>query len=137
MSGHAQHQAANIAPPRRGAVIALGVDTTARPYDISALALGGYTPHNANNRQEYVFLTLQADGGDVYFHFASATASDLDNAAAIAAGGAIAFANTYGAKIPVNTEQTLRIDRTQDKFLIIETASGTATLRFWASSEGF
>lgn len=137
----AQNQAANVAPPRRGAVLALGVDTTARAYDLQPLNLGGYTPNGANIRAEYAYLTLQAEGGDVYFYFANGAAAvdvdDVDPAAIIAAGGALAYANTYAARLVSDSSLDVRILRSQDKFLVVRATTGTPTLRFWASSEGF
>lgn len=127
--------AARVLPPRRGAVVALTVDTTVRPYALGSLALAGYTPEAAAHQREEVYLTLQADGAKVYYYFASATASDLANGTTIAAGGTLAYGNAYCAVIPDGTSAQVCIDRSQDKFLIIQTASGTATLRIYASSE--
>ena len=135
--GVATEQASNIAPPRRGAVIALGVDATARPYDLNELAFGGFTPKGANNQQSFVYLTLEADGGDVFYYFTDATHSDLDDGAEITAGSTMAFANTYCAKIKEDSLHEVRINRGVDRWLVVKCSSGTATLRFWASSEGW
>ncbi len=130
-------QAANITPPRRGATIALGVDATARAYDMNALALGGFTPNDANSIQSFVYLTLQADGGDVFFYFTDATHADLDDGAQITAGTALSFANTHCAKIKADALHEVRINRHVDRWLVVKCSSGTATLRFWPSSEGY
>jgi hypothetical protein len=134
MGTAAEEQAANVQPPRRGAVLAISVDTTARPYDLSSLDLGGITPEADHKRRHETWVTLQADGGDVYYYFSSATASNLDNTAAVAAGGTPAYATTHGAKIKQDDRHEVRIDRSRDVFLIVKTSTGTATLRFWASS---
>lgn len=128
-------QNANEVPPRKSAVIALGVDTTARAYDITGLALGGYTPPGSNTAPKWTSVYLQADGGAVYVVFDSTNTVTLDDTAKIAAGGTMAFANTYGALIPSGASVKVRINRKDDKYLHIKTASGTAVLRMWASSE--
>jgi hypothetical protein len=134
MSQMAEEQAANVLPPRRGEVLALAVDATARPYALSGLTLAGKVPEGAGSRFE-LYVTVQAVTADVWLHFASATASDLDPAAALAAGSALAFANTYGWRVPSGTEQSFRLDRATDKFLVCRTSSGTATLLLRASSQ--
>lgn len=128
-------QFANIVPPRRGAVWAVTVDSTARAYDISKADLGGYTPDA--KRPNSVFLYLQAETNDVYFYFSSATASDLSDTAAQAASSAdLAFANTYGALLEAGGPPlAVRIDRMTDKFLILKAASSSGILRMWAASE--
>lgn len=132
MTHIAEHQAANILPPRRGAVLAIAVDTTARAYDITTIDLGDV--YKAAHGDE-VYLTLQADGAKVYYHFKETTGgTGLDNTAAVAAGGTIAFADTYGAFVGDGERVQERITRNLDKFLVVKTASGTATLRIWASS---
>lgn len=133
----AAHQASNVAPPRRGAVIALGIDATARAYDLQTLALGGFTPDAANASQVYVFLTLHAEGGDVYYHLSDTNNADVSDTAKVTAGNALAFANTYGGRIPQNGEVSIRINRKQDKYLVVKASSGAPILRFYASSEGF
>src|SRR6516162_2435691 len=115
MSDNAVRQANNVVPPRHGSVAALSVDATARSYDLTALTLGG----NAFGQQwpEEVYLTLQADGSDVYLLFHSASASDLDNTQSVSAGGTLAFANTYAAKLPAGGAVDFRIRRNVDKFI--------------------
>lgn len=135
MSTYHVEQAANFVPPRRGAVLALAVDATARPYDMGSLAIGGFTPDAGFARKSEVIITLQARGARVFFQTSSATASDLDDTAAVAAGGTLAFANTYGAWIEDGQALSLTFNRKLDRFLIVKTASGTATLSIWGSSE--
>ena len=132
-----EEQAANNLPPRRGQVLALGIDATARPYSLTSLAFGRTDPPQESPKREHVFLTLQVAGNqDVYFYFASATASDLDDTAKVAAGSTLSFANTYAWRLPVGEERTFRLDRNVDKFLIVKCASGlTSTLLIAASSE--
>ncbi len=124
-------------PPRRGSVWVVTVDSTARAYDLSKVALGGFTPEATQKKRAEVYLWLQAETNDVYFYFSSATASDLSDTAAQAATSAdLAFANTYGAILEAgNPPLKLRINRALDKFLILKAASTSGVLRMWAASD--
>ncbi len=62
----AQQQYFECAPPRRGAVIALTVDSTVRAYDLLTLALGGYTPTQSQRDPAHVTLFMQAQTNDVF-----------------------------------------------------------------------
>lgn len=132
----AEHQAANVVPPRRGKIIALAVDATARPYDLRALDLAGYIGGDKPDSR-HVYLDLQAVGGDVWLQFSPDTQNDLNPAAALAAGSPLAYDNTHGSRIPQNAERSVRIDRSVDKWLTVRTSSGAATLILSASSESF
>lgn len=123
--------AARVLPPRRGAVLALTVDSTARSYALGSLAFGGHTPAASPRRNE-VYLTLQADGGAIYFYFHSSTDADLNEATVIAAGGTLAFNAAYCAVIEDGQTAQVCIDRALDKYLVVK---GTGTLRLYASSE--
>jgi len=129
----AQDQFFNLVGPRRGKVLAVAVDATARAYDLTALAFGD-DPYQAVKAQ-FCDITVQADGNDIFFYFDSATGSALSDTAVVSAGGTAAFADTYAAKIDSGTFQTFRIRRNLDKFIQVKCASGkTATLRLYASS---
>lgn len=128
--------AAHIIPPRRGLVLAVAIDSTARPYNLGALAFAGYTPSADSVTPAEVMLTMQADGCDVFYYFHSATASDLDNTAAVSAGGSPAYATTYAAKVEDGDAAHVMVNRAIDKFLVVKSASGASgTLRIWASSQ--
>jgi hypothetical protein len=138
----AEKQFAECQPPRRGAVIALTIDTTARAYDMLALDLSGFTPKNAQKEQSHVVLWMQAETDDVYFYFASGEAGavatgdvdDVDTTAALAAGASLAYANTYAARLVANNGPLpIRIDRSVDRFLVVR-GDAAAILRFWAAS---
>lgn len=136
MGTAAEHAFANVTPPRRGECLALEVDATARPYDLRSLPLAGFAPKESK-ANERVFVTLQALTADVWFYFASVDNDDLDPTADIAAGQPLAYADTYGDRLAIGSSIRLRIDRQQDKFLVVRTSSGTATLLLRASSESF
>lgn len=125
-------QALNIVPPRRGAVCAITVDTTARSYDISALDLG--KAYDSQNADGGVYITMQAESTTVYFYFCDTSAVGLDETAAVAAGGTAAFANTYGAMLPQSACIDTRIVRAQDKYLVVKGAAA-GKIRLWASSQ--
>lgn len=133
-------------PPRRGEVIALTVDSTARAYDLLQVALAGFTPQNAQREQSSVVLWMQAETNNVYFYFASGEAgavattdvNNIDNTATVAAGGSLAFANTYAGVIVAGAlPLQIRIDRSVDRFLVVKAASTSGVLRFWAASGAY
>lgn len=132
----AEAQIAQSQPPRRGAVIALTVDSTARAYDLTGLALGGKTPEGAGTASMDVVLWMQAETNDVFFHFHSASATDLNDATVIAVGASLAFNAAYGACLEAGASPIkVRINRAIDKFLVVKAASTSGTLRFWACSD--
>lgn len=139
----AEQQFAECMAPRRGAVIALEVDSTARAYDLKSLALGGHTPGESARNPVHVMLWMQAETNDVFFYFAdgevgtvaTTDVDDVSDTAKVSAGGALAFANTYAALLKAgNGPLPVRIDRAQDRFLVVKAASTAGVLRFWASS---
>jgi len=141
MSGNNQHLCGN--PPRRGAVIALAVDSTARGYDVGLIDLGGVTPQQDVKRRHEVIVWLQAESNDVYFYFADGTAPDVapaavagvDNTAALAAGTPLAYDNAYCGVLKAGMPPLpFSIDRSIDRFIVVKTAASTATIRFWAGS---
>lgn len=138
MGTTAEKQAAECQPPRRGAVWAVTVDSTARAYELDTIALGAFTPEAAGTRSNHVVLYLQAETNDVYFYFDSATGNSLDDTAKqTATAAALAFANTYGAVLKAgNPPLKVRIDRALDKFIQVKAASTSGVLRMWAGSAG-
>ena len=150
----AEYQTAEFAPPRRGAVIALAVDSTARAYDMKSLALGGHTPTEAARDPKSVVIWMQAETNDVFFYFASGDVAadpaagtsavattdvdDVSDTATITAGNALAFANTYCALLKAgNGPLPIRINRGVDRFLVVKAASTAGVLRFWATAAAF
>jgi hypothetical protein len=136
-----------IMPPRRGQCLAIEVDSTARAYDLSTIAFGGVTPNEAAKEPQEVVLYLQAQTNDVFFYFAdgevgvtaTTDVDDIDNTAKITAGSAIAFANTYAAQLDATTKapMKIRINRAQDRFLVVKAASTAGVLRIWVGSASF
>ena len=131
-----EEQAANLFPPRKSQIIALAVDSTARAYDLWTLTFDGKTP-GSGGRQE-VFVQFTAEGTDVFFCFDSGNTADLSDATTISAGGALAYAVAYGAKLVKDgLYPPVRLDVTKDRYLHVKAASGTSgTLRFWTCSPG-
>lgn len=130
-------------PPRRGAVIALTVDSTARAYDLQDLTLANVKPEAQLKRRHELVLWLQAETADVYFYFASGSVDtvvttdvdDVSDTAAVSAGSALAFANTYCGVIPKGAPIPFAIDRSIDRFIVVKAASSSGILRIWAGSE--
>jgi hypothetical protein len=133
MSVVAQFQAAAVAPPREGAVLAVTLDTTVRVYSLFGLNIGGFTPLAANQDQKQVFLRVLADGADIFMHFNSDGSTTATVASAIAAGGALAYADTYLFKIPNGSYCDFYIDRSVDKYIVL-VGSAAGTARIYASS---
>ncbi len=136
MGSTAEMQFADIAPPRRGAVWAVAVDSSARAYDMTALPLAGVTPEAAASRPQHVFLYLQAETNDVYFYFDSVTGSALaDTTTQSASAAAVTMAAAHAAVLKAgNPPLRVRINRNVDKFIQVKAASTAGVLRMWASS---
>ena len=135
MSFNSEGQAANVRPPRHGACLALTVDTTARAYDLTTLALGtALAPDQGVTHSRNVFITMHAETADIYYHFSDAADTDLNEATVISAGGTLAFNDAYGAVLSTGQDVAMRLNRTVDKYLVVK-AGSSATLRIWASSD--
>ena len=138
MGNRAQEQDSSLLPPRRGAVWAVAVDSTARAYDLTAVAFGGSpAPEAAGTRPQHVDLWLQAETNDVYFYFDSATGTSLANTTTqTATAAALAFADAHCAVLKAgNPPMKVRIDRSLDKFIQVKAATTAGVLRLWACSE--
>lgn len=124
-------------PPRRGAVKAITVDSTARSYNITTLPLGGNTPDGAASTPTEVDVWFQATTNDVFIYFTETSGtSNLDDTAAIAAGAATltAFETTHAAVIEAGESPVcFRLNRAVDKHMVVKAASTSGVLRFWAA----
>ena len=149
-----------IEPPMNPGILCLSVSTAAATFDVTGMAgspgnqvvtgdvsqVGG---KNVNPIGHYV--TLQADGGDVYIAFGATTASlsaVATTAVTTIANNALATSNTGNGvvKIPSGTERAFKLPLGSNpsttpwgasspaRYLAFLTASGTATLRIWQSS---
>jgi len=122
-------------PPRRGYIIPLSVDTTARPYALSSFAIGGFTPDASNTRQAVTILGMQAETNDVYFYFSDVTNNTITTTDAVSAGGSLAYDDKYTAIIKKDiAPQYFKLNRAIDKFLVVRATAG-AILRFWNAAE--
>lgn len=129
-------------PPRRGTVVALAVDSTARPYDLSTLIFditqwdGSGAPEGSLKGRKQVVLFMQAETNDVYFAFSPTSQNDLNDTSKISAGSAMAASTAYGGMLKAGTGPfQFTIDRFQDRWLIVKAASTAGVLRFWAGSD--
>lgn len=132
MPPEADQQAMNVVPPRRGAILAITLDATARPYNLTLLTMGGVA-YNAALAQ-HIYLTLQAETANCWYFFHSATDSALDKTAAIAAGATAGYANTHAAYLPAGQSVSHRIKLNVDKWIEVQ-GSGAGILRIFASSQ--
>lgn len=126
-------QAMNVTPPRLGKVATQAVDSTSRVYDLTALALGDATWKDGV--KDFLYLTIKADGADIYFVLGPNNGGTINDTAAVAAGSPMAFAATSCDLIKNGDRAELRIARDVDRYLYLKTASGTAIARIYASSQ--
>lgn len=116
-----------ITPPVE--VLAVTVDGTSRSYDLTTVNANGHAYNAAET--DRVYMTLRADGGDVYYALSLASRT-IAEATVIAAGGALAYNDVYCMVVPDGSEVSFLIRRNKHKFL---TLKGSGTARFYFSSE--
>ncbi|HEY6783598.1 MAG TPA: hypothetical protein VI159_01530 [Gemmatimonadales bacterium] len=132
----ATRQADFITPPRAGQITALAVTTVAA--SASLLTMGNQTANQANANTLNIglpghYITLYADGGDVYILFGPDQASvSSGNAPSPTATGA----NATGAcfVIPTGVAMNVRPESNVDQWIGYVTKTGTATLRIAQTS---
>ena len=125
-----------VSPPRVGEILAKASSTTTASLDLKANVTPGAT--GAEKIIDYWrnrYLSIQADGGAIYAALSGDSADTLDptNTAGTTAAPNVA------ACILVPDGQTLSLyipggENSLYRYLLHRTASGTATLRVWASS---
>jgi hypothetical protein len=132
----AVNQSANLRPPRRGKCLVLTVDDTVRSYSLAGLEIGGCTPNAENKQGQNVFIRITTEGDALWFYFSDESNTDLDKTAALAEGGTVAYANSYaGGYMPANSYVDLRINRSQDKYIVVQASATGAKARIYASSD--
>lgn len=134
-TSEAEQHDANIQAPRRGEIMAQAVDATARAIDMKLLSFNGQ-PFNASQK-EYVFVTLTNESATttVYYYFSQTNdTTGMDPAAVVSAGGAPSLRTSDPWPLYPLQKEPVHLQRDLDKFLIVRTASGTATLRIGTSS---
>lgn len=125
-------QAEWVAPAISAEMLVIAVDATSREYDISLCNLiADFTKHPAAR----AYVTFTADGADVYYTTSAASGKTVDDTAALTAGNPVAGFTANGAAIIKDgSNESIVYDRTQNRYLQIKTASGTAKLRIRLSS---
>jgi len=132
-TSEAEQQKATTIGARRGQIVAIAVDGTARSYDLRLLPFGGQAFQQSF--KEAVFITLANDGGvPLYYQLNQDGTADIDPSANIAISNPPAFTNTHCQAIFSNTKEVIRLDRFVDKFIVIRTAGSATTLRLSVSS---
>jgi hypothetical protein len=156
-SSNIQDQEGNIVPPRIGFVLVQSVDQTSHGYDMTVLTMQdeNFLLAKQGLCKNEAWWDLEAIGGDIFFVFDTAAVgtNTIDDTVTNAAGTAWSNAKntnnlTNGfppggsatafpcARIASGTIRPVRVDRMNDKTLILKCASGnTATLRMTPSSQ--
>lgn len=131
MGGYSEDIANIITPPRRGAIIRITLDTTARAYDLRSMVFGrSAAPDPTVPNGDKVMLRIRAITADVHYYLASDDTVTLDSAAVIAAGGAMTLLGTFCDTIPAGQFEDVTISRDTDKYLHIKgSAAGTVVIR--------
>jgi hypothetical protein len=130
----AVNQDSNIQPARRGQGVAIAVDATARPYDITGINWNS-VKYNADSQNSWLYLDLQNDGtSTIYYYFDTVTSSDMAEGTIQAAGATLAQVNAVPKAIPTGVTVPVRIKRDVDKWLVLK-SSATSTLRIFPSSD--
>lgn len=129
MTQEATRQADNVVPPRKGACAAIVLDATSRSYDLSLVDLGA-----AYSRGGELYIRLFSETATTYFFMSPANSGTVDETAAVAAAGTMAFTANACSIIPAGTEREIRINRTTDRYLFVK-GSGAGYLRISASSQ--
>ncbi len=111
----------DVAPPEQGAVL---VRVVAGPMSLD-LHAGGNTPIADPTYWYAKYVSLQADGGDLYFAFAPVDTTPIDPAS-------FAFADAC-AEIPAGTHTDVLMPKDDVTYRYLMLA-GTGTLRMWVSS---
>lgn len=132
-------QSAEALFARKGKELVIVVDGTSRAYDLWTIAFGtaaintnATQPESCTNTK--FFVTMTADGGDVYYLF-GATSPTVDETAAVAAGAGLAYTANAADVIPAGKTLDGYLTRGVDRFLAIKTtAVGTVRLRIHVSS---
>lgn len=162
MAGDEQtRQSDYIMPPINGGITCLAASTAAVTVDLTTMSgspgnqvngadVSIYGGKNVNPLGHYI--TLQADGGDVYIAFGDTVGhlSSIANVTQVSTvtNNALVTSSTANAvvKIPIGTQQNFKLpvgsspaqgvwgNSSPSRFLCFLTATGTATLRMWQSS---
>lgn len=138
MTTSVEQEAANIIAPLVNIAAAAGVveqcDMMALPITAVSTAFDLNTYISAWRRGH--FLTLHADGGDVYLAFDKVNTATVDPAITTAKAVTVCW------KIPSGQDRTYRLppvdspNATAYQYIIARTSAGTATLRGYISSIG-
>lgn len=121
-------------PPEVEKILAIAVDSTSRVYDLSTIDFGTKGNEVTANKNQNLFVTIEADGAAIYFSLSPTAALTISDTASITAGAALAFTATKCWKIPADGERRYRIDRGLHRYLYLKTATGTAIARVYVSS---
>lgn len=126
-------QAEWVTPAVNGEMVCIAVDATSREYDLWGVALG---TDSSKKPGSVFYITISADGNNIYYTTSAAASKTVDDTAAMAATSApIAFTANAADVIFANTKEPVYIDRTAARYLQLKCAAGkTAVARIRLSS---
>ena len=131
MSSPIETAAAGVLPPVRGGIYCASVTTTDKYLDLWAARTDPVTGLSVQRALTGRYLSLQAEGGDVYFQLCTESSDTVTPTAA-----ADDFADANAIRLADGDRMDLWVPSlaTKLRYLVFRTASGTATLRVWPSS---
>jgi hypothetical protein len=131
MGSPIQAAADGVLPPVRGGIYANQATTTTKYVDLWARRTDPTTGASEQRWLTSRYLTLQADGGDVYFALVDTNAQTLNPATE---DGTLNTAHCIKICDGDRLDVLVPSHDTHWQYLAFRTASGTATLRLWPSS---
>lgn len=132
--GFATDQSDNILPPRQNQILPINVNTTALSYDLRNVSL--QNSYLADQKRQYVYLTVSNRGGaDVFLYFSNTNSTSLNEANGVALAANLAYNTSYGAKLAAGAERSWRIDKDVDRFICLKTNTSTAVVDVYVSSQ--
>lgn len=112
-------QSTNVLPPVLSGILVASVTTTTSSIDISSIS------------QKASYITIQADGDDIYFAFGSASSSGITLDPTAVAGAGVCFKLPNGASADFKMEAIANV---HDK-LWVKASTTTCKIRIYQSSQ--
>lgn len=124
-----EHLASNVSPPRRGEIFVAAATSSTAWIDLhtTVTPLGGSAIANYLHKR---YITVQADGANLYVALSNDATTALDSTANGVPGTATCVLIPDGQSQPFVLETV----EAEMQYLAFKTASGTGQIRVWASS---
>lgn len=130
-----ENQAHNIAPARRGEIAVYTLSTATKWHSLNATVTPLGASVGVKNYWRKRYITLQADGGDIYYCFTDDNATAIDPTSSPDGIGTATC-----ALVSSGTEKHILVPGVTDTallYLALISASGTPKARLWVSSPKF